>query len=433
MRLGAIRGRARRPVLVLAIALAVGVSAAAFWSVREARQRRAAGVAAGARRAVAARDPARARPLLDRWSALRPGDAEPYYLRAKLEVAADRPAEAFDALRLAGERGFDRTPLGVLAAVLQARAGRVDEARQPLLNAYANANGPEPEVDEALARVLMASFRLSEASKVIDRWQRDAPDDPQPYLYRNEIDARVNPDPAVMIRNYRLALDREPSLLGARLGLAAKLRESNRIAEAAAEYKACLDRHPGDRDAEVGAGQTAFQSGDINAAERHFRAALAADPAEPNALAGLALIDLRNGRYAQARDRLKAALAADPYSPEAHYNYARALKLTGDDARSRAESALSERLRKEHERMNTVRGDLLTKPDDVPLRLEAARWMVDHGRASEGVEWAELILRDHPDHPAACRLLAEYHRKLGNVGLANYYLLAASRGDGPGR
>ena len=45
---------------------------------------------------------------------------------------------------------------------------------------------------------------------------------------------------------------------------------------------------------------------------------------------------------------------------------------------------------------------------------------------TEAIEWAELVLAAEPSHPAMNRLLADYYRKSGQVGLANFHEALAS-------
>src|SRR5262249_7016806 len=79
------------------------------------------------------------------------------------------------------------------------------------------------------------------------------------------------------------------------------------------------------------------------------------------------------------------------------------------------------RLKREESRFAEIRSELLRKPLDPQLRSEAARWLMDHGHADEAVEWANLVLRSDPSHPAMNRLLADYYRQRGQLGLANFY------------
>ena len=52
--------------------------------------------------------------------------------------------------------------------------------------------------------------------------------------------------------------------------------------------------------------------------------------------------------------------------------------------------------------------------------------MFDHAHDQEGARWAEKILAERPDDPEASRLLADYHERRGEKGLANFYRLHAA-------
>ena len=422
------RDRRDRTTVVVAlggVAAALLVVLALFYYVHDRRQ--ALATARSVREALTAHRFDLARARIDRWAESRSGDVEPDYFRAELEVALDHPGKALDAIRKAHQRGYPEEPLEVLSAVLQARAGQFEAAELVLRRALGSSSGPKPEVAEGLARVYLGTFRLAEASRALDHWMLVAPDDARPYLWRNQVDERIGSDPVVLIRNFRAALQRNPSLDQARIGLAERLRKLHRVDEAAAEYAALLTRNPKSLEGLVGAGQTALMKGDLSASIRDFNDALAIDPKNPSALRELAMIDLRNGRFDRARDRLKAAVDVAPDDVEVRYQYAQALKSAGDHARAAEETAAAARLRKEQQNIDEIRKALVQRPADAGLRYEAAKWLIEHGHEKEGLEWTELILRQSPHHPGTCRLLADYHAKKGNVGLANYYRLAASQ------
>ena len=89
--------------------------------------------------------------------------------------------------------------------------------------------------------------------------------------------------------------------------------------------------------------------------------------------------------------------------------------------RSEAETAISMRLRKEHNDLEVLRDNLLKNPDNVDFRFQIAQWFLEHGRDVEGLDWTKEILRQTPHHAPTHRLLAEYHARKGNTGLANYH------------
>ncbi|MGE3820091.1 MAG: tetratricopeptide repeat protein [Isosphaeraceae bacterium] len=418
--------KSRRTLLALAAvgALAGGL---AWWWVGP---RKVQALAESARQAVRERRFDQAEVAVDRWIALRPQDGEPHYWKARVLLARDLPQPTLDAITAAAQRGYDRKPLEAIRGVMLARAGKFPEAEPLLRRAAAENLGPEPEISEGLARVYLGTFQLAKAATALDRWMEAAPEDARPHLWRNEIEERNSAEASVLIRNYRLALQRDPNLDEARLKLAHTLRDAQRNAEAEAEYERYLERNPRSVPALVGAGQTALQSGDLVTATRRYDEALAIDPREPVALRELALIDLRSGRFDRARERLATVVEIDAFNPEVRSSYARALKMVGEDARAAEQTAIVERLRREHVRIAELREALVSNPNDLELKSETARWLLEHGHEQEGLEWTELILRERPGHRPTCQALAEYHQKRGNVGLANYYRTAA--GGGPG-
>jgi Flp pilus assembly protein TadD len=416
--------RRRTASIALALIVTIVLLSVASIPVRERRQIDA--LSQSVRKALDRHDLDQAALLLDHWVVRRPHDGAVDYYQAELAVKREQPAEAMIAIRRALERHYPEPPLKVLQAVLQARAGHFEPAESVLRQARDTAARPKPEIAEALARIYLGTFRLTEASRVLQWWAEVAPDDVRPYLWRNQIEERTSEDPASLLGNYREALRIDPDHDAARLGLADSLRKARRLDEADTEYATFLGRNPSSVAGHVGAGQVARLKGDLSAATRHFNEALAIDPKDPVALRELGLIDIRNGRYSQARDLLATAVQVAPDDTELRYNYALALKLAGEDAHAAEETLITDRLRAEQQRIAELRRALTQNPGDDDLRCEVARWLIEHGHEEEGLEWTELILRKKPGHPPTCRLLSEYYAKKGNLGLANYYQLGAA-------
>jgi tetratricopeptide (TPR) repeat protein len=240
-------------MLPLAVA---AVSYVALTQYREGRWARAVRQSFAARRYDHAREP------LARWLAARPSSGEARYYEAWLAVADDRPHDALDAVQRATKLSFDSMLLRCLTAILHSRAGQFNEAEPTLRQAFDEASDPQAEVAQELARIYLKTFRLDQAASAIERWKRLAPENPQPYLWSNEIASRSGGNAAALIVNYREVLARDPNLDKARLGLAEQLTRDRRYVEAEQEYHTFLERHPEDVSALVGLGRTAFQRGD---------------------------------------------------------------------------------------------------------------------------------------------------------------------------
>jgi tetratricopeptide (TPR) repeat protein len=342
-------------------------------------------------------------------------------------LSQGRLDEAAAALERARERGGSPAEVERLWGLVYARAGRIEDAR-PLLRRAWDRPGrrPDPEVAEALARIAMQRFELGDAIAVLDRWAVEVPTDPRPLVMRAEIDRRIGVERAQAIVHFREALRRDPTCDAARLGLAEVLYLEARYAESARLYADHAARHPDDPAGHRGMGLAARLQGDRAGAAVALDRALALDPDDTLALKERAHLDLVGGHPDDALRRLDRAVAADPFDPELRYQRSTVLGRLGRRDEAAADRLRSEQLRREHLEMAEIADQLIDRPGDHALRCRAARWMIEHGRAEEGTQWARMVLRDQPDHPEANRLLADYHRRRGELGLANVYQVHAA-------
>jgi tetratricopeptide (TPR) repeat protein len=416
------RGKSVRLWLAALVVLG-GTAAGAYFAYD---QYRTSQLALTVRQLFAARHYDQARELLRRWLAERPGSAEAHYYEGWLALALDRPRDAIEAIERAKKLGYDPEALACLIAIYQVRAGHTSEAEPVLERAFRQQREPRLEVAKELAKLYLGSYRLAEAAEPTERARLLAPEDPQPYLWVNEIASRGSGEPAILIQNYRAALERNPNLDKARMGLAEQLSKDRRFDDAEQEYRAYLERNPKDASALVGLGRNSFQRGDLDTANQYFEAALKADPRQPDALKELGQIDLRLGRFQKACERLGLLTEIQPFDYEVRYSYAQALKLGGDPVRSRIETEHAARLRKEQDHILQLRSKLLTDPNNSAIRFEVAKWMLENGHDEPGLKWTAEILRAEPRHAPTHRLLADYYQKHGNPGQANYHRLMDS-------
>jgi tetratricopeptide (TPR) repeat protein len=361
------------------------------------------------------------------WLRRRPNTTALHLQAASLALAEGRLDEAAAELGQARQRGEPAAAVERLWGLVYARAGRTDDALTLLRRAWDQPEGkahrPDPEVAETLARILMQRFELSDAIAVLDRWDREVPTDPRPLLMRVEIDRRIGVDRREIMGRFQRALRRDPTRDEARLGLAEMLYIEAQYAESAELYATYAARHPDDPAGHIGVAITARAQGQMDQAVAALDRVLALDPDDTLALKERASIDLLRGHVDEGLRRLDRAITADPFDPEVRYKRSVALALLGRRDEAAAERHRSEQLRREHGEMEQMTDRLLDHPNDNALRCRAARWMIEHGRAEEGAQWARMVLRDQPNHSEANLLLADYHRTRGELGLANFYQL----------
>jgi predicted Zn-dependent protease len=400
-------------ILVAGAGLGVRGHFAAWVEARTARQEFSAGRYQAAEKAVA------------RWLVAAPQAAEAHLLKAQLALRNGDLGTADTELAHASRLGCDASPQQRLRGLILARSNQPGDAEPLLRQALDSLPGPDPEVAKALARIYLGSFQLMKASRVLDRWSRDAPGDPLPYLWRTEIDSRTEAEPEVAIGHFRDALARDPFLHEARFGLAESLRNSHRNVEAAKEYAVYLEQRSDDSLGYVGAGRNALELGDEAGAVRYLDRALQLAPEDPVALGERALVDFRRADFSSALDRLNRAVAIDPFDPELFYRRSQTLDQLGRRQGAKADRDAVVRLGKDRARFQEIRRHLVRSPNDLSAKCEVARWMVEHGHVEEGVDWARLVLREQPSEPGMNRLLAQYYRTRGNLGMANFYMARA--------
>ncbi len=413
-------GRRRIGVgLALALALAVATAAGGLATARSRDRGRALASSRSARAALASRDLDAAADAARRWAEASPGSAEAHLLRARVAFARERPAEVADELALAERLGHEPEAVDRLKAAILAQAGRFAEAEPVLRRALPETS--EPEVAEGLAKILLATYRLGAARGVLARWRALAPGDPRPDLWLADLDLRTQAEPAVLLGHYERALRVDPGCVEARLGRAGQLLRLHRNAEAAEEFDRYLAARPDDPAARVAAARNAAEMGDDRAAAEHLRRALAAAPDDPAALVEQAAGEARRGDLDAALGHLRRAIEVDPFDLDAAQRLAPILARLGRGEEAAAASASARRIRADRDRLDEIQAALARSPDDPALRLEATRWLFDHGRPREALAWAEQTLRLRPRDRSTLGLLVAYYEKVNNPGLRNYY------------
>jgi tetratricopeptide (TPR) repeat protein len=419
-----IRPRTR---IVIALTVLALVGAAVSWYVISIEPR----AAREARRAVAAGRFPEARMALTNWLNAKPGSSEAHLLKGRVAVALSNLNEGADELKRAQALGHPRNELELLQALIATKLGKHAEAEAVLRRAFEERTSPDWQVDEALAKVYLETYDLTRSAAVLNAWVRDFPDDAKPYLWWAEVHGRAVDEQGTVENDYRQALRRDPRSARAHLGLADELRKAHRTAEAAVEYDACIALDPNDAAAHLGAGRNLMELGDLTNAARHLNRVMVLDPKTAEPHKELAEAASRRGDWSAALALLDRAIALDPYDVAVRNSRGLALARLGRTDEARAEQAAAARLRTDLDRLQATRARLIDSPHDWKSQLQIARWMFDHAHDLEGARWALKILAERPDDPEASRLLAGYHERRGEIGLANFYRVHASNKPEP--
>ncbi len=190
-------------VFVGMLALLVIVPLVSWWALVALEAR-------AARRALAAGRYEEAEAAINRWLRLALEPSEPLLVRTRVALARDRVEEAVAVFATIKAKRSEGSETELVGAIIGARGG-YNKAAEPILSrAFQERRGPDPQLDEALAKVYLENYEFSRALVVIDRWKRDAPESAKPYLWKTEIDRRVKDRGAELIGDFREALAPRP-------------------------------------------------------------------------------------------------------------------------------------------------------------------------------------------------------------------------------
>ncbi len=289
------------------------------------------------------------------------------YARRRLIRLALRRDDYAEARRHARElvtRGPDVAQHQFLAALVAARAGQTEEARQQYANAIARADGNYPE----------AYFNLGLLEK-----------------HAGNLDAAI--------QAYESALSTRPGYLEARNNLGLALAASGRTEEAAAAYLAATKRQPKYAPAWKNLAELYMQTKRSAEAVAALEKALAARPGNAQIQLDLGQAQTRSKQYAVAAQTYRHLLASEPRNARAWHGLSRAL-AAGQDLAG-AQDALEKAL--------------ALAPDESAYLRDQADLAVRAGKLDEARRTYQNLL-DHAPGDAGARLaLAEVLRRAGSV------------------
>ena len=287
---------------------------------------------------------AQGRAIVDAILATDPGSAEANFVRAKLDIAEGKPAEAVAALRRTLDVRGDWAQAHFLLASALLLQGDRQQARAEALRAI-DLDAEFVEARRLLARIYSS---LGEGDQAIEEARR--------------------------------ILRQRPGDRDMRILLAQALVHAGKPEEARVELEAIpLD----DRSAEVSfaLGRIDMLQGKADRAREKLLAALEQQPTHPEILESLLQVDAAEGRLAESIARLRKAQETDPQSSALVRLEGLALAMSGEGPAGEA------RLRRAIE-MN---------PNDLAAYQALARYLLGSGRRGESLDTYKKAVAARPD------------------------------------
>ncbi len=347
-------------------------------------------------------------------SRLRSGSAETHYLLARTH----RRLRQFEAVTRHLERslalGYSSRLLEREQWLAQAQTGQFAAMKSHWSDLFANAGSDGPEISKAFVTGTLAQLRLRDATKVLDAWQADFPDDPDQYFLRGQL-AFVQLDHAAAAIQFRQTIQRQSSHDEARFLLATCLMNIGEIAEAAAQLERVLQRQPDHVDAEVALASCFAKLDRLDEARQRLQTVMKHSPKHVGALLEFGNLELAAKHSVEALPVLRRAAELKPEDREVIYSLAKALQATGANEEAHQKFAFVDEATKALLRLKILSNRLLKEPDNLDLRFEIAQITWSYQSRAEGAKWWLSLLEIEPRHVATHQALAEHFRRTNDL------------------
>ncbi|RPI87828.1 MAG: hypothetical protein EHM42_04875 [Planctomycetaceae bacterium] len=321
---------------------------------------------------------------------------------------------AFAYLRRAQLAGWPPREVDEQTRLAMIQRGRFEDEAHPLSELLARdvADVNAYELYEAMAKGYLHSYRFDDALRCLSFWIDWRPRDVDPRLWRAgiwEFMCYCYGDN----EEYRQILEFDPDNLEARLAVARILMESlNQVSEAQQELERCLKLSPDNVGALLGLAECERRLSDPVAAEARLRA-LFQRSLTPEELASAQLqlgqVLLERRELDEARELLTKVVEADPLNGTAHYTLGLVYASEGRQEEATRQFERSRSLEEQFNRLIDIQTELLTHPEQVNLRWEAGKILMDQGMHRDGAAWMATALMYEPDHQKTHESLAEYY------------------------
>jgi len=419
----------RRPLWpwLLALASLVGAGVASWgwprWQLHRDLQQ--------IRTALGDRDYPVALTRLQSLLARQPAHPEGNFLLARTQRHLGDLPQFTQALQRARELGFAPQRIQVEESLLQAQSGLMNQALPQLPRLLQIASDTDgQEICEAYVNGFFATYNFPEAFKLLEVWQKDYPNDPQPYYCRGLYETHVGSETEA-VRELRRALELAPQRDEIRRFLAEALIDLEQFDEAEQHIRYLVQRQPENVDLTTALGHCLLEKGDLAGARTVLESQLQRDPDSLPTRLVMGQLELREQHPEEALRWLEPIVQARPFEYNARFQYATALQHAGRGSEAvehlkfvgEAQAALG----RARNLMDKAKDD----PEDVASRLEIGQTLLKYDSPEDGAHWLRNVLQLEPDNSAAHAGLADYYERQDNSERADYHRRRAGQATDP--
>jgi tetratricopeptide (TPR) repeat protein len=310
--------------------------------------------------------------------------------------------------------------------LMRVQRGEEDAVASELLM-YVESNHEEsPLILETLARAYMRNLRYGPAFVALSQWLTLAPESAEPYRWRAWVLEHLNDSPGAM-RDYKKAVELDPTHIETRLRLAEMLLERSNLEEAVPHLEQLQKQAPDRADVKARLGQCRLLQAEPEEARQLMEEAVRDMPNDSALLISLAKLEMQESqkdktRAVKAEEYIRRALKADPTDTEAQFTLVGILQFEGRDEEANAALDKYKKDTKMLQELSKVLQDEAERPSTDPARLaEVGALFLRTGNDRVGVYWLHRALQRDPRNQTANKALAEYYEGKGDKEKAAEY------------
>lgn len=410
----------------LVLGLVVAVLGIGIWNLSAVRLYR---TMRSSKQAIEDRDYTKAQDLLQQALEADPENGEVHFLLARIYRHLGKQTELQTHIAKASELGFSPKRIQLEQLLLLAQIGQMNDAIPQLprlLSEFSETDGQE--ICEAYVSGFFSTYNFPEAFRLAEVWQKDYPNDPQPYFSRGLYEAHVGSDTRA-IEEFRKALQLAPRRDDVRRFLAESLMDLEQFDEAEVHIRYLVGKQKGNADLETALGHCMLEKGDLVTAREILNRALERDPTSRPTLLMLGQLELKDQNPEKAIELLEPLIKERPFDYNGRFQYATALQHAGRAAEAAehlqfvgvAQSALG--------RVRNLMDKAKDDPEDIPSRLEIGLTLLKYDSPDDGAAWLRNVLQLDPNHLEAHRALSQYHESKGDAERSQFHQKAADELD----
>lgn len=342
-----------------------------------------------------------------------PQNGEAHYLLAKANRRLGKMLQVRSHLENALRLGYDVKAVTREQWLAQAQSGQMREAEPHLADLLVNQDEDVRNVSEAYVNGYFLTNKLADAFRLLDVWQADFPNDPQPYVFRGQFfESRTRFADAE--NAYREALHRDPQRIDLEIRLARCLVVLRKYDEGRLQIDKILAKYPQQREAQEILANCLFEQGETDECRRLTQRLLTETPRNVTLRKLSVKLQLQENQSPTVPPLLTELVAERPFDLEVRYLYATTLQGVGETKKAADEFQFVAAARNEIARARKLQETIeFQEPANIDLRFQIGEILLNYESPEAGAGWMRSVLEIDPTHQAAHQALADYYQRIG--------------------